>query len=129
MKDPFATPKKRSGKWKVIVTVALVIILFVCSVLAVNWIFGNVVPIQVGSYSFQNSMVVDDATPYQYQNVTFSGTLYYDGSPVASGYTIALFMNDTQVASSLTDSNGQFAIEYNVTVTGNFDAKPGYLPT
>ena len=126
--NPWITEKKGFSKKKVLVTVGLIVVLFVASVLAVNWIYSNIVQVKVGAYSFQGSLVVDDDVPIQYQNVTFSGTLYYNGSRVDSGYNVTLFNDDVDVAFGLTDGSGDFSIVYNVTEVGTFDFKVGYLP-
>lgn len=128
MENPFVD-QKRSRKLRLIVTAGILIAIFAGTVFAANWIFGNTVSVSVGAYSFLDSMIVDDATPYQYQEITFSGTLYYDGSPVGSGLSVSLFKDAVTIDSTSTDANGDFSFVYNATTLGDFDFKPGYLPS
>ena len=103
-----------------------VLLMLTATALAAYWIYSNIITVTVSAYSFQDSLVVDKNTPTQYDIITFSGTLYYGGSPVASGYNVTLFKDDVAVAWNLTDSNGGFSITYNVTETGTFNFKAGY---
>lgn len=129
MENPFVDSKKRSRKLRLIIPAVLMATIFVGTVIAIPWIYSNIVSVTVGKYDFLGSLIVDDDTPFQYQEITFSGTLYYDSSPVGSGYNVTLFKDDVQVASSLTDGSGDFSITYTVTSVGTFNFKVGYQPS
>lgn len=118
---------KMLAKKKIKLALACLILLNLVAVaVAAYWVYSNIVTVTVSAYSFQESLTVDDTTPTQYQNITFTGTLYYGGNPVGAGYNITLFRNDVPVAWNLTDSNGNFAIVYNCTDTGTFNFTAGY---
>lgn len=111
-------------KGKVVYALASAIVLLAgVAVYAATWIWSNPVTVTVTEYAL--TLTVDKASVLKNMNVTFTGTLTKNGSPLG-GATVYLYRNGTQIASTTTNNNGQFTFTINCTETGVWEYKAGY---
>jgi len=108
--------------------VQLGLLLAIAGVAATYWIYSNIVTVHVGEYTLSLNAPSSVVT---YQNISFTGSLTYDGAGV-SAETIHIYRTDgtgliqEELGTTLTIGDGTFSFEWNATITGDLHFKAGW---
>lgn len=126
MRDPWAIREKKDRRnLKILGSTILMIAIFVTSVFAIQWIYSNIVTVQVSEYTL--NLAPTDQTVVMDHYAFFTATLTLDGSPVSDATVNLYFANDTATIlySNTTLSDGTCILKWNA--TGYAELKAGYL--
>ena len=108
---------------KLLLACAVLLFLVTTAIAVGVWIYSLPVTVTVSEYVV--SLTIDNVAPIKNENITLQGLLTKNSVAVPDA-TIHILQNDTEIATTITNSTGGYSYIWNATEVGTFNFKVGY---